>query len=291
MPEQYELRLLADYLGGAQAVNTWQHPTPAAVNGEIETDERGEVVFAETWSPVTPAGVEEDDPTIAERRERRRAGRGAAGVSIAGGGLAGAIRQEYGAARRRELGQELFDVARRAMESAKALPDMTGSEAAPTETARFTTEVVQAVDQRRAALRAKGGREADVAGRSYSAGEAAAQASPEYKSLEALARAGRAAADAGDRAGVERVIGDINKVGAGGMTAGTSHPTPEAVKARLRALAYRVSKGTQTDATAARDEANALIRAQGAGGASAASYFRETLRAVGTTPATQRGTP
>jgi hypothetical protein len=60
MAEQYELRVLADYLGGAQAVNTWQHPTPAAVNGEIETDERGEVVFAEIWPPVTPAGVEEE---------------------------------------------------------------------------------------------------------------------------------------------------------------------------------------------------------------------------------------
>lgn len=58
--EQYELRVVADYLGGTQLVNTWQHPTPQAVGGEIETDERGEVVFAEIWSPVTPAGVEEE---------------------------------------------------------------------------------------------------------------------------------------------------------------------------------------------------------------------------------------
>lgn len=59
--EHYELRCLADYLHtGAQAVNTWARPTPATVFGELESDERGEVVFAEVWPPVTPAGVEEE---------------------------------------------------------------------------------------------------------------------------------------------------------------------------------------------------------------------------------------
>ncbi len=60
MPEHNEMRLLCDYLGGAQAVNTWARPTPAVVGGELETDERGEVVYAEVWSPVTGAGVEEE---------------------------------------------------------------------------------------------------------------------------------------------------------------------------------------------------------------------------------------
>ena len=59
--EHYELRVLADYLHtGAQAVNTWERPTPRAVNGELERDERAEVVFAEIWSPVTGGGVEEE---------------------------------------------------------------------------------------------------------------------------------------------------------------------------------------------------------------------------------------
>ena len=59
--EHYELRVLADYLHtGAQAVDNWARPTPAAVVGELERDERAEVVFAEIWSPVTGAGVEEE---------------------------------------------------------------------------------------------------------------------------------------------------------------------------------------------------------------------------------------
>ncbi len=61
MAEHYELRVLADYLHqGAQALNTWARPTPGAVGGELERDERAEVVFAEVWSPVTGAGVEEE---------------------------------------------------------------------------------------------------------------------------------------------------------------------------------------------------------------------------------------
>ncbi|GAI64305.1 unnamed protein product [marine sediment metagenome] len=58
--EHYELRLLADYLGGAQAVNVWARPSPTTVVGELQRDERAEVVFAEIWSPVTGAGVEEE---------------------------------------------------------------------------------------------------------------------------------------------------------------------------------------------------------------------------------------
>ncbi|GAI61565.1 unnamed protein product [marine sediment metagenome] len=58
--EHFELRCLCDYVGGAQAVNVWARPTPAAVFGELEADERGEIVFAEIWSPVTAPGVEEE---------------------------------------------------------------------------------------------------------------------------------------------------------------------------------------------------------------------------------------
>jgi len=61
MMEHYEMRLLCDYYSAAGlAVNTWARPTPLAVNGELERDERGEVVFAEIWSPVTGPGVEEE---------------------------------------------------------------------------------------------------------------------------------------------------------------------------------------------------------------------------------------
>ena len=58
--EHHELRCLCDYTGGALAVNTWARPTPAAVFGELQADERGEIVYAEIWSPVTAPGVEEE---------------------------------------------------------------------------------------------------------------------------------------------------------------------------------------------------------------------------------------
>ena len=57
--EHYELRVLADYVGGAQAVNTWARPTPLAVGGELENDERGEVVYAEIFPPVVGGADEE----------------------------------------------------------------------------------------------------------------------------------------------------------------------------------------------------------------------------------------
>jgi len=54
--EHYELRLLADYYHtGAQAVNTWERPTPRTVGGELERDERAEVIFAEIFAPRNPA--------------------------------------------------------------------------------------------------------------------------------------------------------------------------------------------------------------------------------------------
>ena len=60
MPKFRELRLLADYYNAAGlAANTWDRPSPDTVNGEIGLDERAEVVYAEVWSPVTGAGVEE----------------------------------------------------------------------------------------------------------------------------------------------------------------------------------------------------------------------------------------
>jgi len=59
--EHFELRLLCDYLHtGAQALNTWARPTPLAVNGELQSDERAEIIFAEIWSPVTGGGAEEE---------------------------------------------------------------------------------------------------------------------------------------------------------------------------------------------------------------------------------------
>jgi len=57
--EHFELRVLADYTHtGAQAANTTVKPTPRAVSGELERDERAEVVFAEIFSPVD-GGAEE----------------------------------------------------------------------------------------------------------------------------------------------------------------------------------------------------------------------------------------
>ncbi|GAI87557.1 unnamed protein product, partial [marine sediment metagenome] len=66
--EHYELRLLADYTQPAvlgvpvvQLANTWNRPTPAAVGGELEADERGEVVFAEIQPPVDAPGLNDED--------------------------------------------------------------------------------------------------------------------------------------------------------------------------------------------------------------------------------------
>ncbi len=63
--EHFEMRLLADYTQPAppavQAANTWNRPTPAAVGGELEADERGEVVFAEIQPPVDGIGINDED--------------------------------------------------------------------------------------------------------------------------------------------------------------------------------------------------------------------------------------
>ena len=59
--EHHEMRLLADYLQpAAQAANVWARPTPLAVGGELEQNERGEVVFAEIIPPVA-AGLTDED--------------------------------------------------------------------------------------------------------------------------------------------------------------------------------------------------------------------------------------
>ena len=63
MAEHFELRCVCDAFRdaavlGAQAANTWWRPTPAAVFGEVETDERAEIVYAEIWSPVSLTGDE-----------------------------------------------------------------------------------------------------------------------------------------------------------------------------------------------------------------------------------------
>lgn len=58
--EHYEMRVLADYTHtGAQAADTWAKPSPRDVGGELEKDERAEVVFAEVvQSPVSGGGEE-----------------------------------------------------------------------------------------------------------------------------------------------------------------------------------------------------------------------------------------
>jgi hypothetical protein len=57
--EHYELRVLADYIHtGIQAANTPAKPTPRDVLGELERDERAEVVFAEIFSPISGGGEE-----------------------------------------------------------------------------------------------------------------------------------------------------------------------------------------------------------------------------------------
>ncbi|KKK75766.1 hypothetical protein LCGC14_2870420, partial [marine sediment metagenome] len=57
--EHYELRVLADYTHtGVQAANTTVRPTPRAVAGELERDERAEIVFAEIFAPVDGGGEE-----------------------------------------------------------------------------------------------------------------------------------------------------------------------------------------------------------------------------------------
>jgi len=59
--DHMEMRLLADYTQpAAQAANTWARPTPLAVGGELEQDERGEIVFAEIIPPVA-AGLTDED--------------------------------------------------------------------------------------------------------------------------------------------------------------------------------------------------------------------------------------
>lgn len=58
--EHFELRVLADYTHtGVQVANTWARPTPRAVGGELERDERAEVVFAEIVSPFLAPATEE----------------------------------------------------------------------------------------------------------------------------------------------------------------------------------------------------------------------------------------
>ncbi len=65
MPEHYELRCLCDAFRNAavlgnQLANTWWNPTPAQALGELEANERAEIVFAEIWSPVTVVPADED---------------------------------------------------------------------------------------------------------------------------------------------------------------------------------------------------------------------------------------
>ena len=67
--EHYELRLLADYpqpvVGGVPVAllpNTWSRPTPLTVGGELEQDERGEIVFCEIQPPVGAGfGLNDED--------------------------------------------------------------------------------------------------------------------------------------------------------------------------------------------------------------------------------------
>ena len=63
--EHYELRCLCDAFRNAavlgnQLADTWWRPTPLSVQGELESNERGEVVYAEIWSPVEPIGDDDE---------------------------------------------------------------------------------------------------------------------------------------------------------------------------------------------------------------------------------------
>ncbi len=59
--EHYEMRLLADFIQPAvQAANTWARPTPLAVGGELQQDERAEVVYVEIQPPIGAGLVDED---------------------------------------------------------------------------------------------------------------------------------------------------------------------------------------------------------------------------------------
>ena len=45
--DHYEMRVQADYVHtGVQVANTWERSSPRTVLGELERDERAEVVFA-----------------------------------------------------------------------------------------------------------------------------------------------------------------------------------------------------------------------------------------------------
>jgi len=58
--EHFEMRLLADYTHtGVQAADTWAKPSPRDVGGELEKDERAEVVFAEVVQSPVDGGAEE----------------------------------------------------------------------------------------------------------------------------------------------------------------------------------------------------------------------------------------
>ena len=58
--EHYELRRLGDYTHtGVQAANTWTRPTPRSILGELERDERAEVVYAEVVQSPVAGGAEE----------------------------------------------------------------------------------------------------------------------------------------------------------------------------------------------------------------------------------------
>jgi len=61
--EHFEMRCLCDAFRsfavlGNQAADTWWRPTTAAVFGELQADERAEIVYAEVWSPVSLTGDE-----------------------------------------------------------------------------------------------------------------------------------------------------------------------------------------------------------------------------------------
>ncbi len=67
MTEHYEMRLLGEFIGNPlglggppQAANTKVTPTPLAIGGELETDERGEISFAEIYPPVSAGGLDEE---------------------------------------------------------------------------------------------------------------------------------------------------------------------------------------------------------------------------------------
>jgi len=55
-----ELQLLADYTGGILAAGNWVRPAPNTIGGELDSNERAEIVMLEIIPPINVLGAPED---------------------------------------------------------------------------------------------------------------------------------------------------------------------------------------------------------------------------------------